>query len=1637
MTWKAFPSLFLAGAAVVALVSSSPVRADYSSTVLSDAPAGYWRLADLPVTLGDIQVTNIGSLGEAANGVYGGYVGRQEEGALSGSDNKANRFWGNIAELSRVTMGSAASFNFTGNGDAQPFTLEVWAKPMMTPTGSQRMIANGSSGQGYGFSLQGNNTLRLTAFGVADVTSDVYAPTFVSNQWYHLVMVRSNASVYFYVNGAQLGAGKTLNNIKTTANPLTLGRTAAGAEPFTGVLDEPAVYNKVLTPAQIAAHYDAGLNNGAGYESVILADAPIGYWRLNEPRKVESTSVIANSGSLGTVGDGAVFGSLNSVTGGVTSPLVGDANPAMGFPGPDGRIDVPFNAALNPSSFTVECWARMDAWANAHLSPVTSRQSAADGTRGFMIYAAPHTLTGTYTNRPRWEFWTGTGSAFNTVNAGLADVQTNKWTHLVGTYDAETRVMALYVDGTLARGLINVTYAPCVKNPLRIGAGSSELNYGQYHWRGAVDEVAVYPTALSPQRVQAHYEAALGVSPPVTAAPGVQVQPQGQTNWAPYPIIVSCVVTGSLPMQFQWYQVLPDYSATIPVPEGTNMVLKLDPTSDSQSGHYYLAATNALGGTESSWAYVEIHPLTAPMFTLNAPATVPVYGNGTAGIPVVVSGTPPITYQWESNSVPVPGGTNAVLAVPGVQPSYASASFRVKATNPISTSTSDPAQLSVLTAPVSTYAAVATSLNPLGYWRLGEDSGTVAFDYWGGHPGVYVNSYANSSPGALTDDDDGCVQLYGAGSYVRMLETNAFGFTGTTSQFTLAAWIKADSWPSTGARIFSTRWLVGNTGGFGFGIWNGNSYRFTAFGVTDIAQGLPTLSLGQWYHIAAVCSNNTVYFYLNGTYQGAGNTVLGAAGIKPTPYPLQLGGNPNFSAAADEEPFSGQIDEAAVFGRVLTAAEIKALYDARYGSLLPPSIVRNPAAVQLYAGGTARFSVEAIGSAPLSYQWKTNGIAITGATNDTLVLAGVTTALNGVNITVTVANQADSVTTANAPITVLAAPSTGYTAAVLQDNPAALWRLGDPAFSAVAYDSWGSHNGAVNGNVAFGTAGALYNDSNTAATLDGVSPTRVEAPYAPELNTTNFTVECWARVTGGAGTYRAAVSSRNQVQGSAMGGYVIYATSGNVWSFWTGNGTTWVTLNGPPVVENQWTHLVATFDGTDKRFYVNGVLVATGAATLVPNPVRPFRIGGGMNEADPGDYFFVGDIDEVAVYNTVLPAERIEYHYALGKYSVNTAPFFTRLPQAQSVMVGTPVTLAAEAGGSPFLGYQWIKDGLPVPGATQASLSFASAGYGDNGMYSLTITNALGMTNSPAVKLAVLPPPTFALVTNDLVLHLKFENDYNDASGRANHGFAVGMPGFVPGKIGSSALHYNTDTNLGVYNYVTLGVPSDLQFSSNVSFSVSYWTKFTGTPPDLPFFCNAVNSYGNWGFTFAPSWQTGGWSWSLGSSAGYVGVYGAANSINDGNWHHLTHTFDRSGEVSTAITYLDGVQVDARSAAVVADIDSGATVNIGQDPTGVYPITAAADLDDLAVWRRVLTTYEAQSIYLVGQQYGSSFDTVQPIQLIAQRAGDDLELIWQAGTLLEADNVTGPYSPVAGAAAPYHKVAPGAAKKFYKVGIRP
>src|SRR5204863_554876 len=129
---------------------------------------------------------------------------------------------------------------------------------------------------------------------------------------------------------------------------------------------------------------------------------------------------------------------------------------------------------------------------------------------------------------------------------------------------------------------------------------------------------------------------------------------------------------------------------------------------------------------------------------------------------------------------------------------------------------------------------------------------------------------------------------------------------------------------------------------------------------------------------------------------------------------------------------------------------------------------------------------------------------------------------------------------------------------------------------------------------------------------------------------------------------------------------------------------------------------------------------------------------------------------------------------------------------------------------------------------------------------------------------------------------------------------------------------------------------------------------------------------GNSGFVFAPyetATSVGGWQVAIGGGTGSMSspsqftTFPDSNLINDGNWHHLAHVATRAANVAT---YLDGVQVDSEAISFIGNINNANAVVIGQDPTGAYPVAAQADLDDLGVWRRVLSSLEISGIYLAG-----------------------------------------------------------------------
>jgi hypothetical protein len=205
----------------------------------------------------------------------------------------------------------------------------------------------------------------------------------------------------------------------------------------------------------------------------------------------------------------------------------------------------------------------------------------------------------------------------------------------------------------------------------------------------------------------------------------------------------------------------------------------------------------------------------------------------------------------------------------------------------------------------------------------------------------------------------------------------------------------------------------------------------------------------------------------------------------------------------------------------------------------------------------------------------------------------------------------------------------------------------------------------------------------------------------------------------------------------------------------------------------------------------------------------------------------------------------------------------------------------------------------------------------------------------------------------------------------------------------------------------------------------------------VPIIGNAVNSTWQLGWVFTDAAQAGKLEWSLVSTAN-TGTYlrdpvGPA-VIGDGAWHNVVGVVDRAEK--TASAYIDGALAGSWSIDGLGSLDYGNAITIGQDPTGNYGNTTF-DLDDVGIWRRALTAYDALGIYNAAKGADQSFDVYGPVKLAIESSGGEVQLVWQAGTLESSDTLTpGSWKPVDGATAPSYKVTAGATgSKFYRVKL--
>lgn len=103
------------------------------------------------------------------------------------------------------------------------------------------------------------------------------------------------------------------------------------------------------------------------------------------------------------------------------------------------------------------------------------------------------------------------------------------------------------------------------------------------------------------------------------------------------------------------------------------------------------------------------------------------------------------------------------------------------------------------------------------------------------------------------------------------------------------------------------------------------------------------------------------------------------------------------------------------------------------------------------------------------------------------------------------------------------------------------------------------------------------------------------------------------------------------------------------------------------------------------------------------------------------------------------------YYYSLG---LLYAPVFETQPIGSARYEGQSFSFSVTMAGSGPFTYQWEKDQVAIPGATNASLTLPNLGFGDAGSYTVVVSNSAGSTRSAAAVLTVsIAPPSNAVIS--------------------------------------------------------------------------------------------------------------------------------------------------------------------------------------------------------------------------------------------------------------------------------------------------
>ena len=912
------------------------------------------------------------------------------------------------------------------------------------------------------------------------------------------------------------------------------------------------------------------VTQASAYLGAVTTDGPSAYWRLGE-----------TTGTVAADVTGTVNGAYqNGVVLDQPGALVGDANRSVAFDGSNDTVKMNTATALNPTAaLSIEAWIKPTAITATGMTVVRKTNQ--------------YELTVTSTGRLSLGLWKG-GTRTQITSATNA-IPTNAWSHIVGTWNGSTA--AVYINGVQRGSLAYAGPVASGTSALYVGSSGGAASF----FPGQSDEVAVYGTALTAARVDAHYNAAGDLSGPSVTL----LSPAAGTTMNTTPNFGGRAgsATGDLGQ------------ITVDVYAGT--------TSTGNPIGSFTTVRHA-GGSYS----VVATPLAAGTYTARA-SQMDASGNTGYSVPVTFAVDP---------SFP------ATLLVAGDIAACDSAGDE-------------------LTAPVlDRLAGTVQTTGDNAYM-----SGTTAeFDScydptWGRHlartrPGVGDHEYLTPGAtgyfgyfGAAAGDPTKGYYSYDLGSWhIVVLNPQCAQVGGCGPGSPQEQWLRQDLAAHqtfcTAAIIDEPRFSSGRSRNEESDslqvqpLWqalydanadvvvSGDEHMYERFapqrpdGTLDTVRGIREFVVGtggawntdivevwpnsevrddETWGVLRLTLRSTGYDWTferaaGETFTDSGSTSCHGAPVDVTAPLVTLTGPANGSSASDTTPvFAG------------AAGTVS-------GDL--PTIT-----VSVYAGSSVSGSLVQTRTATATGASWTVDASPALATGTYTVQASQTDTAGNTGL-----SSANTFTIA------------AYASTVLADNPSGYWRFGEASGSTAGNEIAGGLSGTYS-QATLGSAGALANDSNTAAGLSGAAALVTIASHsAVDLGGGPFTIELWLK--------RSRTNQEEIVVAKGTGGYEVRIAKNGFVEFGQGGGKRIAISNVKISDTTTWHHLVVTRDGANAVIFVDAINV-TGRVTpqTLSGTGAPLVFGAADGSG------FNGWIDEAAVYGTALTAGRVLAHYQAGR----------------------------------------------------------------------------------------------------------------------------------------------------------------------------------------------------------------------------------------------------------------------------------------------------------------------------------------------------------------------------------------------------